>query len=85
MADEWRFRDTNMARKLRRVAAERDEYRALLRELEWSGSCSDGIRSCPSCGGCEPDDRYGAVPPTWGHRRNCRLAIAIGREREGET
>jgi hypothetical protein len=56
-----------------RVVRERNEARAVLRDLEWSGSVKPGdplFRSCPSCG----ISGHPGAP----HADDCRLAKVLG-------
>lgn len=48
---------------------QRDELRALLKELEWSRHVRGIGATCPRCNGVEDDG---------GHAPDCRLAAAIG-------
>jgi DNA repair exonuclease SbcCD ATPase subunit len=71
---------------------ERDEARAVLRELEWSGNeyirVPQGhlpVKACPLCGGIHPDEEHerSAVPVQVGHATGCEVAAALGAEGEG--
>lgn len=54
----------------------------VLKELEWSASYSPctGWPCCPICKGIKPGhgaDEKGDLPLNQGHRKDCRLAMAI--------
>jgi len=62
---------TEIGESVRQIVVERDQLRALLREVQWGVNGADW-HSCPSCGVCGPTNEP--------HLPDCRLAAALERQ-----